>query len=916
MRETTFGRAALFGRIGTLGLCAATLMLTACASAPQVDEAECGCLFLAEIPDEAAEPRADATRAAPLPPAAEMRAPTPVRPLIAGTVGAASITLQDDDVGSKGPGAGDYAMVVPENLVWWPWKIIGGTGKGLVDGVSAGFTPERLPILGLLFSPVNAVLGTVTGFHGRHLLAPRLHRPPRQLQPHDGLAGRAQDPDLVAAGVGATRRAPKRRPVNPRSQRGFTLVARSVAMRVRCGLTAAFLVLGCAFAGAALAGDRDVPVPPGAERAVAAANKARAARLASAPVDELLAALRSERRELRQVAARAASGRVGEDPRVLAELIEATGDDHPAVRIAATRSLGAAGDAARAAIPRLGRLARGASDARQVQAAAAALVRIPSASDVAGRLLRDPSGRANVMAGVAGLGPEGAAVLRRLSGHASWRVRVAAIEALADVDVRASATDGATDPRLDVVRDGTRDDSSAVRIAVLALLPRVRGAGELLTSADVERAFHVDTSPRERAQLLVALLQHEQPGAVPDGPLLHETVDRIGASELAVAHEVLTSVAPALLAGSPATRERTAVALARIAALGSPFALAAAERLRDADAVPALPPAALPAARRALAHPDARVAASVGLALARSGSHAPGLAPALARVVVGKSWREWREPPLCHRPGRRTLRRNLPAGPGDDSVLAAMRRAGVSASKRTPRLHCDDVVPALRARPAEARAALLPLLRHEYSATRAAAAWMLALTDEHDADAVSTLRPMLDDVVLSVRIVAALGVAHRSNEPSSEAGQAAVALLTDVLLRDSRGSEDPVVSDDLHPSTPMPWPKECCAALRVAPETAVDRLVTRFAERVSTTARGMTFRDAPGDRHVRPAFAAMGAPGHAALRNELARGGDRRRFAVAEVLRLLHPLDTEHRAAWRELSTDPSLARYLGSVAD
>ena len=80
------------------------------------------------------------------------------------------VVLQDDPTGdeepalsSKEPGFGDYALVVPKNIVWLPWKTLAGAGKGLVDGISAGFEPERVPLLGLLFSPVNAVVGLGTG---------------------------------------------------------------------------------------------------------------------------------------------------------------------------------------------------------------------------------------------------------------------------------------------------------------------------------------------------------------------------------------------------------------------------------------------------------------------------------------------------------------------------------------------------------------------------------------------------------------------------------------------------------------------------------------------------------------------------------------------------------------------------------
>ena len=83
---------------------------------------------------------------------------------------APGVVLQDEEVATdeavgaaKGPSFGDYALVVPQNLVWIPWKILAGTGKGIVDGIAAGFDADRVPLLGLLFSPVNAVMGLLTG---------------------------------------------------------------------------------------------------------------------------------------------------------------------------------------------------------------------------------------------------------------------------------------------------------------------------------------------------------------------------------------------------------------------------------------------------------------------------------------------------------------------------------------------------------------------------------------------------------------------------------------------------------------------------------------------------------------------------------------------------------------------------------
>ncbi len=98
--------------------------------------------------------------------------------LIAGLAGCCSVpavTPAPDDLlpavayqastGTTAQDAGilDYAMVVPENAAYLPWKMVAGLGKGIVDGGAAGFEPHRLPILGLLFLPVNVAVGGVTG---------------------------------------------------------------------------------------------------------------------------------------------------------------------------------------------------------------------------------------------------------------------------------------------------------------------------------------------------------------------------------------------------------------------------------------------------------------------------------------------------------------------------------------------------------------------------------------------------------------------------------------------------------------------------------------------------------------------------------------------------------------------------------
>ena len=76
-----------------------------------------------------------------------------------------------------GPGAGAYAAVVPENIVWLPWKMVGGAIKGAGDGVGAGFEQGRMPAMGALFSPINLVTGFVTGFFEGAAMSPGLVGP-------------------------------------------------------------------------------------------------------------------------------------------------------------------------------------------------------------------------------------------------------------------------------------------------------------------------------------------------------------------------------------------------------------------------------------------------------------------------------------------------------------------------------------------------------------------------------------------------------------------------------------------------------------------------------------------------------------------------------------------------------------------
>ncbi len=71
---------------------------------------------------------------------------------------------QPAEEGSSGtPRALKWAATPFENVVYLPWKFVGGGCKGAVDGVGAGFAEGRMPFLGALFSPVNLVAGFLTG---------------------------------------------------------------------------------------------------------------------------------------------------------------------------------------------------------------------------------------------------------------------------------------------------------------------------------------------------------------------------------------------------------------------------------------------------------------------------------------------------------------------------------------------------------------------------------------------------------------------------------------------------------------------------------------------------------------------------------------------------------------------------------
>lgn len=72
---------------------------------------------------------------------------------------------------------GEWAWKGPLNVVYWPWKLVGKTGRGLVDGIGAGFEEGRMPLMGLIMSLINAATGTITGLVEGIGLSPQLLTP-------------------------------------------------------------------------------------------------------------------------------------------------------------------------------------------------------------------------------------------------------------------------------------------------------------------------------------------------------------------------------------------------------------------------------------------------------------------------------------------------------------------------------------------------------------------------------------------------------------------------------------------------------------------------------------------------------------------------------------------------------------------
>jgi hypothetical protein len=269
-------------------------------------------------------------------------------------------------------------------------------------------------------------------------------------------------------------------------------------------------------------------------------------------LDRALASVDALERE----AAAVVLGRRGEStPRQMDALLAATGDDVIDVRLAATRALGALGDAALPAAPRLERLAGWASDVRQRHQAALALARIPSARERLLRLFEDPTQREDTVTGLTRLGAAGRSALLVLVDAPQWRTRAAAVAALPYTE------DGTTDTAVRAALGRRlRDDSSAVRVAALLALPSV-GGGALLTTDDVARVFAPDSGEPERRALLVALADDGTTVAGTDAAV--RAAAALEALEKGTTRERLTGVRLAYAAG--ANEEQVLMALAAAA---------------------------------------------------------------------------------------------------------------------------------------------------------------------------------------------------------------------------------------------------------------------------------------------------------------------------------------------------------------
>lgn len=58
----------------------------------------------------------------------------------------------------------DGVLSVPETVIWWPYKIVGGTLYGIYDGVADGVEEAPVRILGVAAAPITGTVGALRGF--------------------------------------------------------------------------------------------------------------------------------------------------------------------------------------------------------------------------------------------------------------------------------------------------------------------------------------------------------------------------------------------------------------------------------------------------------------------------------------------------------------------------------------------------------------------------------------------------------------------------------------------------------------------------------------------------------------------------------------------------------------------------------
>jgi len=628
------------------------------------------------------------------------------------------------------------------------------------------------------------------------------------------------------------------------------------------------------------------PGPVLASDTPSAAVKAATEKLLRADDAALARAMASVDNAQRQAAAVVLGRRADATPDQIAALIEASGDELIGVRLAATRALGALGDAALPAAKRLERLAGWASRVPQRHEAALALSCIPAAREHLLRLFEDPTQRADTAIGLAGLGARGRTALIALTDAPQWRTRVVAVAVLPDTKEGAENADvrAAIGRRL-------RDESSAVRVAALLALPRIRG-GALLTTDDAERVFAPGADATERRALLVALATDGTPVA-PTDPAV-----RAAGALLALSRGTVDERLVGVRLAHAAWTKDEAVLRALAAVTNSDEvgpAREAAAYLRLVGATTKLPQSVADALRPATQHERARIATEAAAALAGGGYDGPELAAPLARLMYAHSWGAWRTGNMATPPfgGRGRQRRNLRAG---WSGLRGRPLFSVPSLPAVPLLRVDDLVPFLGHHSAAAGDALSPYLAGEYAATRANAALMVGSVCPRDR-VEELLLPLLDDPALSVRLTAGLRLARLD-----VATDRIARLFVETLLDDDLFADDGRV---------LFWDKLLIAVLPRAEATAVRALLSAHAENATVDEHGnVQWSSPPGARHVPAILRALGPAAHVLLVDELLEGDLVHRTMAWVLLDRVDELSPAATARLRGLRDDPDIGSY------